>query len=384
METEQIKLEKEQQYFIIWLYISILLHILVVIIMLTIKPSITDNTKEPDPASNGLQDTQILFMQEPAVKEDDYKLATREQGGAVLQDMPIKIDTAQEKPAEFDVPEVALSDAYKKDIKNKTVEKEQSPEGIVNIPANAEVANENEDTKQPSTLPKAAEILKTVIEQKIAQKSIVSMPENKDVQEKIENAKETAQAIQAQVQKVVSKKHRPADVGDENLSKIQLTKEKSQLQQPAKKKISLMDLQQGFSNFLKNGNEAYFSAQGNAQEDDMQGLKRASYNRQLGQMYQSAHNMAQAPIYNLQQEQPTGNSIVMITIERSGKISDCTILQSCGINSIDRHHIKVIESIGSFPPIPKYIQAPLQVTATLYFHGDRSFSTGFAPTIIKR
>jgi hypothetical protein len=386
--------------------------------MLIIK-STSSPAKEPDPSSKNYDETQIIFLQDepPATKqnepEEEYKIATRVQGGQVT----IQQDHTNQNEAQQDIPAPALSDNYKKGMENKTTIQDQDPDGHVDILTDADIDLEEQRAKQikpttkqsvqhkmeeeiqteknklvlENTIKKMelsqekkiapAEILKAIIQEKM-QKTQDSQAEKK-VPQRDDNyhvmSEDTHELAQLQPQKIISKKHRPAELGSENISKVQLSKE-TQENIPAKKKISLQDIQQGFSQFIRNGNEEYYSGQGNALHDDEQGLKRASYYRQLGQIYKNAHAIAPNLVHGNQFDQPTDNSLILITIERSGKISNCKFITSCGVERLDRHHMRIIESIGSFPPIPKYIEAPLQITATLYFRSDRSFSSSFTPS----
>lgn len=381
--------EKEQKYFIIWLYISILLHLFAVIIMLTIKP--TTSSKDPDPASGNYDAAQVIFVQDqPAVQpdepqQDEPQVATKVQGGvASPQQNPV-----DPKDAQQDIPTPALSDEYKKGMQNQTNVEDQGIEGNVDIPEDALIDHEEQRKKQvvppaPQTSqlqqPQVANqnTLKSFIEsqeQRIASAEMFKATIQKEMQ-KSSLPRFNEELPQPEVQKIMSKKHRPADLGLENLSKVQLSKPTQETTAP-KKKMSLSDLQQGFSQFLQAGNEQYYSVKGNAQQDDAESLKRASYYRQLGLMYQNAHSMAPNLTNSLLHEKPIDNSVVVVTIERSGKISNLQLITSCGIDQIDRHHIRVIESIGNFPPIPKYIEAPIQVTASF---GNRLYSGTFIPT----
>lgn len=402
--------EKEKKYFIIWLYISILLHLFVVIIMLTIKPA-TSPSAEPDPAGSDYNSTQVMFVQDEPVPDEPQpqpqpQTATRTQGGQVVSQQHSPADP---KEAIKDIPTPALSDTYKKGMLNQTNIKDQAPDGKVDIVEDA-IIDQQEQLEKQVTPPlqsiqetkaiqpdekSALNDLTTFLqsqEQRIASAEILKAV----ISEKMQKTSEVAQSIlektttntseelpQSLAQKIVSKKHRPADIGTENLSKVQLSKETQDIVSP-KKKLSLQDLQSGFSQFLKTGNEQYYSVQGNAQHDDAESLKRASYYRQLGQMYNNAHAIAPNLSHSSHYDQPNNNSVIMITIDRSGKISNLQTITSCGVETLDRHHMKIIESIGSFPPIPKYIEAPLQITATLRFMGDRSSAGTFIPTRIRR
>ena len=424
--------EKEKKYFIIWLYISILLHLLVVIIMLTIKPT-TSTSTDPDPAS-GIYDTQVIFMQEPSesanltldkpepeeAKQPEYKIATRIQGGvtgsqqdSTEQSSVIK-STADTKEAQFDKPEAALSDVYKKGMRNQANTEDQVHDGVVDVLQDATIGLEEQRERQvlpqaegvamPVTTSQAeqlradttnelkalvkaqdkkfnsAEILKVVISENIERQAINQLDQDSD--RRLEKFDSTKESLQPLAQKIISKKHRPADTGLENISKVQLSKETQEIT-PAKKKMSLMDIKQGFSQFIKNsstkqiatptsstlGNSLFFSSTGNAQKDDELGLKLASYMHQIGKMYDSAGSLYSDLIVKLLRKNgyPSENNRINIKIERSGKISEIRTIQSCGNQAIDNYHVKIIESIGDLPPVPKYIETPLCVGAQFTF-----------------
>lgn len=366
--------------------------------MLSIKSS---PPQDPDPASQTLDTPQILFLEEePEVVPQllqQHQIASRIQGGppSPAQAEPLKPadqDNISSKSPEQDVPEAALSEMYSKALHNQTTEQDQSPDGTVNIDPAAIIADtiqpEQEKTPAVKAIINTKDIIETVmnqkpeeLNQKIDQTAKTILPEEilkTVITENKLRSMSDHDTTQPEQQKLISKKHRPAEVGLDNLSKIQLSKP---AQEPTaiKKKLSLQDLQQGFSQFMRNGNEQLFSTQGNSQIDDAEGLRRASYYRQLGSMYQNAHAIAPALNQNLYADKTNGDSVVQVTIERSGKISDCRIVSSCGIDSLDQYHIKIIESIGMFPPIPKYIEAPLQIGATLYFTQSRSSIVNFMP-----
>lgn len=378
--------------------------------MLTIK-STTPSSADPDSASVKSDSTQIIFIQDepepdqPPQNEPQPQIATRIQGG---ENVSIQNNPAERKEAQKDIPSPALSDDYKKGMQNQTKIEDQAPDGNVNILEDAIIAQEEQREAQiipPAPIPsQSGQFKNTKI---INQNNIKTVMQSEDkqnapteilnafLQEKIQKSSEIAQETiekthdklskelpQPEIQKVISKKHRPADIGRENISKVQLSKQTQEIDVP-KKKMSLLDLQSGFNQFLKKGNEEYYSIQGNAQSDDINGLKVASYNKQIGQMYRNANVTTPNLIHNKQYEKPTNNSVIRITIERSGNVSNLQIITSCGIEDFDRHHIRIIESIGNFPPIPKYIETPYQISATLQFIGDRS-SASFIPIKIKR
>ncbi|MDP3788309.1 MAG: hypothetical protein Q8Q60_03280 [Candidatus Chromulinivorax sp.] len=378
--------------------------------MLTIKPT-TSPSADPDPARLNYDATQILFVQDkpdapqPLPNEPQPtqpQIAARIQGGEIanVQDNPTP------KPAVEDIPEPALSDDYKKGMRNQTKTQDQEEHGQLNIIEDAIIDQQEQLEQQitppqsidpqptvqkeaaPTTAPqdiqtfmelqeqriKSAEILKTIISDfssPTITKTIADLRATRDHQEQ----------LQPQVQKVVSKKHRPADVGTENLSKVQLSKQAPEVPS-SKKKISLQDIQDGFSQFIKNsstkqlatptaanmGNSLYFSSTGNAQKDDEMGLKYASYMHQVGNMYQVGASQYIDFIKNIITKEglPNQNSQIQLVIERSGKIQT-HIVQSCGNAIIDNYHIKMIESMGLVPPVPKYLDTPISVMAQIPF-----------------
>lgn len=359
--------------------------------MISIKPATLANA-EPDPASGNHDTTQVIFVQDQPTKDEPeqshYKIAARTQGGTVS----LETSSTEQKEASFDVPEPSLSDDYKKSMHNTTNIQDQEADGDVNIAPDAAIDTTKQELQQ--VLERADQ---NITSKQASEHLIIADDQLKKfmhTQEKRINSIESLQALiqqkaieplQSEAQKVISKKHRPADLGPENSSKVQLSVQKQD--NNPKKKMSLQDLQQGFSQFIKNnhaqpiakptsstlGNSLYFSATGNAQQDDAQGLKFASYMNQAGKMYQSSGMEFVEAITKIIQKEglPTANNQILITIERSGKVSSCIITSSCGNPVIDNYHIKMIESIGSFPPIPKYINAPLQVSAQFPFQSMR-------------
>lgn len=383
--------------------------------MLTIKPT-TSSSAEPDPAGHKYDTTQIIFVQdEPEIPEPTppqmAQLAERIQGGQVSS-----MDQGSATPQQ-DMPEAALSDNYKKGMRNQTEIADQEEHGQVDIIKDAIIAHEEQrkqkvlppaqaqqthaktaEKESVSAAPndlkvsdqleqqriKSAEILQTIFSDLATPaitKSIADLRANNEQNNTSNKPSLLNEPIQTQTQKVVSKKHRPAEIGTENLSKVQLSKP-TQPTIAQKNKLSLQDIQNGFAQFIKNsptrqlatptsstfGNSLYFSSTGNAQKDDEMGLKYASYMNQTGKIYNVAFSEYSDFIKNsmIKEGLPSSNSYVQITIERSGKVQ-AHIAQSCGNPTIDHYHLKVIEAMGLLPPIPKYLEAPITVTAQLRF-----------------
>lgn len=401
---------KDNKYFILWLYISILLHLLMVIIMLSTK-SAHSPCKDPDPASMHSNEAQVIFMQDqpdPIIPtQPDFKLATRIQGGQI----GMQTEPAATKEAHIDIPEPALSEHYKKSIHNQTHHQDQDHNGQVDIPQDAQLdmkiqsittptapdliqtptlpaqdidhqdkAEYQENTRDQNIKINPADALKAIIQEKMSQQQALKQALT-DESLPVHKQPESAQAYNT------AKKHRIAEIGQENLSKVQLTKH-IQDTGTGKNKISLMDIQKGFSQFVQNnqvtiptpstsstlGNSLLFSSTGNSDKDDISGLRFASYMNQAGKMYNSAFSEYSDHILDILHKEgvPKENNQIMIAIDRSGKVISCTTLSHCGNPVLDNYHLKIIEAIGSFPPIPQYIPTPLQVHAHIPFKSINS------------
>ena len=58
-----------------------------------------------------------------------------------------------------------------------------------------------------------------------------------------------------------------------------------------------------------------------------------------------------------------------LTIQRDGSISDYKIIQKSKHEQLNTHALKVIENLGSLPPLPSYIDAPHYFkSGFLYFY----------------
>lgn len=405
--------KNEAKYYFIWLYISLLLHLLLVIIMLTIKPSSSQLT-EPDPALPQIDPTQIIFMTDKSVipvptpddndEVESYELAKKTQGSTTGNSDHGSFDhvsphetslTDTDNDKEHEIPETvvqdkildiatkALTDEFKKGLKDLTTIEDQ-PLADVTIQAKVSAA---QVTDMDDTSAQTQEIVEQALQdvdeitiEKIMQLDKQSQKKSEPVEqfnllqeiEAIPSKKQPEMAALAlakkvaeqPVTKVASKKHRPLEVGTINQSKLELNKDVAENIIPTKKKFSLQDLnmQKGFSEFVRKGN-AEFSSDGNAEHDNAMGLKRASYMNQVGTMHKNAWN-SYPEKYILKKDQiPVRDSIIVMVIERSGKV---TLMpsQSSGVQSYDDFHMKVLQYLGDCPPIPKYIEAPFSMPSS--------------------
>lgn len=379
--------------------------------MLTIKPSSSQLT-EPDPALLQIDPTQIIFLPEKSIattpddndEVEPYELAKKTQGSttgnsdkgsfehlsphetSLTDSTENHEDNAPETPPHdktLDVATKALTDEFKKGFKDLTTIEDQ-PLADVTIQAKVSAAQvtDMDDTiaqTQEITVEASQENLEIKVEEVIKQEE--QSQKKSDLLEQFNQMQETqsisskkqpemaalalAKKITEQpVPKVASKKHRPIEVGKINQSKLELNKDVAENSTPPKRKFSLQDLnmQKGFSEFVRKGN-AEFSTDGNAEHDNVVGLKRASYMNQVGTMHKNAWN-SYPEKYILKKDQiPVRDSIIVMVIERSGKVT-LVISQSSGVQSYDDFHMKVLQYLGDCPPIPKFIEAPLSMPSS--------------------
>lgn len=154
---------------------------------------------------------------------------------------------------------------------------------------------------------------------------------------------------------VPSKKHRPAEKFTEEHKSCELP----ETPKSKKKKFSLSDLKKGFSRFVQQGNDS-INLLSNSELDNEAGIKKLSYIRQALSLIDRVFN-------NDSSNRPCNEFLkkyvgIALTIERSGKISKYQAIQSCGDQFIDAYFSNKIKSIKNMPPVPKYLEAPLNLS----------------------
>ena len=432
--------KNETKYFFIWLYISLLLHLFMVVIMLTIKPS-SSQLQEPDPAFQQIDPATIIFVTDEPIKQPDpvddnnevqpYQMSKKTQGSesgntdderapseeyakSSKNNAQDDIDNTA-KNTHLDTSNKALTDEFKKGLKDETTVKDQSlADDSVQEKASAVQASQQLDA--PTQAPQISDIEVKTFDEKIESEKIIAAAEKQEkkfdaieefnrLMQKSSYAKacadaatdkhENAQAQKQQelsaiipsknasaetIQKIESKKHRPIDIGLQNQSKLELTRDVSEYQAPKKRKLSLQDLNlgQGFSEFVRKGN-ADFSADGNSDYDNEMGLKRKSYMTQISKTHTNAFNSYPEKLIIKHQDQiPSHDSIINMIIDRTGKIN-LVRLQSSGNQFYDDYHMKVLIFMGDFPRIPKYIEASFPIKSVFYTPTNSSAYGSYQP-----
>ena len=379
--------------------------------MFTIKPG-SSQLQEPDPAFQQVDPARIIFLDdEPKNSSNNdndevqpYQMAKKTQGSqtgntdnerapseeytkSVKNDAQDDTD-APEKDTHLDTAKKALTDEYKKGLKDETIVKEQlladetvqEKVSAIQAPIEAEIPAEMEQ-KSDVVVEKLNEniISEEIIEPAEKEQKMLDAIEqfNKLMQERRTQPKPQPEKVAPTqsknlpiepAQKIESKKHRPIEIGLQNQSKLELTKDVSEgSATPKKRKLSLQDLNlaQGFSEFIRKGN-ADFSADGNSDHDDEMGMKRISYMTQFKKTHTNAFNCyPDRLIIKHQDQMPPNDSIINMIIDRTGKIT-LVRLQSSGNQIYDDYHMKVLIFMGDLSSIPKYMEAPLPVKSIFY------------------
>jgi len=347
--------------------------------MLTVKPT-SPSSKDPGPSIPSSDMSDVIFMDEPPIPQEpiptpeEYKIAKRTQGGSVISDDKSTEETTVSGDLDSkDISDDGNEDQVKESITENVLDDnnvDQEIEPIIDTDESINIPEQSleEPNLKENNSTNHLENIATLLQENNKKTSIENDP------------------TKPQSEKIVSQKHRPVEsYHAATLQEDDVPEKKPEVVIQEKKKTTLKDLKQGFANFIHNGNASektsisksstlgnslFFSSDGNADQDDIAGLKIVSYNRQAGQMYQSAcyelHDLLR-PIL-MRDGMPLKDSRAIVSIDRSGKIT-CTLDQSCGNSTIDNLHIQLIESIGSFPPIPKFIEAPHRICAYIPFEG---------------
>jgi TonB family protein len=305
---------QEKKYLIVWLYISIILHLIVGIIMITLKP-LDPFAKEPDPAktNDDVIAAQIIFVEE----QQPQKLEFADRTQAFVQ------GNNQETGPEENNPD------YTTGLQNQT----------------KEAINMDQKGAEDTTLPDNPQLVQP------AAKTVIN---------------DTIKKFAAE-EKPVSKKYRPiTEKGQENLSKLELLEPKANLPIASKKKFTLQDLKNGFASFTSAGDNYYLSSKNGSQKDTELGLKQLSYMNQIGKIYQNAFKFINNQLTKDEQP-PKYDSIIEISIDRSGKVTP-RIIQKSDNHQFDTQHMQAIRAMGQLPPIPQYLDAPLVITTSYYFN----------------
>jgi len=380
--------KNETKYFFIWLYISLLLHLLMVIIMLTIKSG-KSLSLEPDPTHQQIDPAQVIFITDELQSDNNatqpYQMAKRNQGSehgntdekraltennssSNMIDDQDDIDIPK-KDNKLDTVIKALTDEFKKGLKDETIVKEQLladesiQEKVSATPAiqgnieSEQIQPESKLTEKEIIDPSTKKLLEDIDPIDIFNK-LIEEKKTLEKQDKQSAIIQSKYPLVEPIQKIESKKHRPIEIGLQNQSKLELTKNinSNESSAPQKRKLSLQDLnlQQGFSEFVRKGN-ATFSSDGNSNKDDEMGLKIASYMTQISKTHENAFKSYPNKFIIKHHDQiPPHDSIINMIIDQSGQVT-LVRLQSSGNQTYDDYHMKVLIFMGNFNRIPKFL-----------------------------
>lgn len=121
-----------------------------------------------------------------------------------------------------------------------------------------------------------------------------------------------------------------------------------------KNKVTLKDLQLGFSKFMQEGNNDILVQKGNTnQPPDAQALRLITYQQQFAQTMREAivtHHQ-----YNLVQHIRGARPSYSITIDRSGKLLDFQLMASSGNELLDKIMKESLQTVRLYPAMPQHL-----------------------------
>lgn len=134
-----------------------------------------------------------------------------------------------------------------------------------------------------------------------------------------------------------------------------------------KNKITLKDLQLGFSKFMQEGNNDILLQKGNTnQSPDAQSLRLITYQQQLGRTIVEAVRTHHQ--YHLVQHIMGLRPQFTITIERSGKLNNFILISSCGNELFDKILSESIQSVRLYPALPQHIKGDTFSQTWVFMH----------------
>lgn len=121
-----------------------------------------------------------------------------------------------------------------------------------------------------------------------------------------------------------------------------------------KQKVTLQDLKLGFAKYMQEGNNDILIQRGNTnQPPNAQALRLITYDQQQGRTIVNA--IASHHQYKLVENTRGTQLTFRITIDRSGKLLDLIFIKSSGNEILDKIVIESLQGIKLYPKLPEYI-----------------------------
>jgi len=377
METK--KQERDLQ-FLLWFIASILLHILIVILFLfwyfetSLQRHLYKKHPEINPAKQLLpqhlqQDpakkAPVLWkdLKKPEPKEDlQYTLIPGRQAITESESENTEKSHEPKKEQQSTEPITKKTETKKeeqitpehKTTQQKEIQPEQSKQDVQakkqELPTEKPV---KQSQKRPSWSP---------LQEKINQQNVF---QNKNIKSQITSQQITPKTTEERHDDLKEKLLKEAKIKAEQQiqeAKNQITLAESQGTQKTntnnpsivKSKITLKDLQLGFSKFMQEGNNDILLQKGNTtQSPDAQALRLITYQQQFARTMREAivtHHQ-----YHLVEHVRGTRPTYTITIDRSGKLLDFQLMTSSGNELLDKIMKESLQTVRLYPAMPQHL-----------------------------
>lgn len=388
----ELKRQEQDLQFSIWFIASIFLHILLLILFLfwyfhTSLERILLK-KNPEKNQKKLTDQELLQLKKEEARKDtilwkDLKMPEKKEDlqytlipgrQAVTEPTPENKQKDSEQPKEKQPTESITKQIEPKKEEQKTSEqktvqaKEDLPEPKQDVePKEYKQEQKKEKShKKSKKRPSWSPIQEKINQEQAFQKSDIKAPviPQKTTEERHDDLKEkllkeaklkTEQLIQDAKNQIAIAESQAAQKTNTNNPTI------------VKNKITLKDLQLGFSKFMQEGNNDILLQKGNTnQSPDAQSLRLITYQQQLGRTIVEAVRTHHQ--YHLVQNIMGLRPQFTITIERSGKLNNFILISSCGNELFDKILTESIQSVRLYPALPQHITGDTFSQTWVFMH----------------
>lgn len=391
----ELKKQEQDLQFSIWLIASIFLHILLIIIILFwyFQTSLQRLflKKKPEQIQKKLTDQQLLQLKKeearknpilwkdlkkPEKKEDiQYTLIPGRQ--AITESKSENTEKSPEPQKEKQLTESIAKKAEPKKEKQITPE-QKTTQAKENQPEQSKQDVQSKEQEHPTEKP---------VKQSKKRPSWSPMQEKINQQNTFQTQNAKTQAVHQQITPKTSEE-RHDDLKEKLLKEAKLKAEqqileaknqialaesqstqKTNTNNPSivKNKITLKDLQLGFSKFMQEGNNDILLQKGNTnQSPDAQALRLITYQQQFARTMREAivtHHQ-----YHLVEHVRGTRPTYTITIDRSGKLLDFQLMTSSGNELLDRIMKEALQTVRLYPALPQHITGDTFSHAWTFLH----------------
>ncbi len=381
----EFKKQEQDLQFSIWLIASIFLHILLIIIILFwyFQTSLQRLflKKRPEAIQKKLTDQQLLQLKkeearkDPILWKDLKKPEKKEEIQHTLipgrQAITESIPESTQKPSEQQKEkQSAKSIAKKTEEKTALPKKHQLEKPKQDIQTKEQKQKKEDPVKQSKKKPSWSPIQEKTNQQNAFQNTNLKLqPPSQEVNQK--TTEERHDVLKERLLKEAKLKAEQLiqEAKDQIIIAESQTAQKTNNNNPTivKNKITLKDLQLGFSKFMQEGNNDILLQKGNTnQPPDAQALRLITYQQQF------ARTMREAIIthhqYHLVQHVRGTRPTYTITIDRSGKLLDFQLVTSSGNELLDKIMKESLQEVRLYPAMPQHLTGDTFSHAWTFLH----------------